>query len=223
METEQFIQWFKEFIKHVREIRKLEGPIILCFDGHKSHISNELIDLALANNIRLNLLPPHSSHEWQPMDVGVFGPAKDAMKKIVTQFYVTTRCNKITKAHFTHLMSLLNKVAFHPDHIVARFRKSGLYPLSKELITEKVKNSVLFEPPNPTTSTPRHAPSTQRGLNTSTSLTPIMKRSILVDLTVQTSNNKEIYINKEFSGLRIRSGICTFAARYLASMMLLVL
>jgi hypothetical protein len=195
METEQFIQWFKEFVKHVREIRKLEGPIILCFDGHKSHISIDLIDLALANNIRLNLLPPHSSHEYQPMDVGVFGPAKVAMKKIVTQFYVNTRFSKITKAHFTHLMSLLHKVAFHPEHIVAGFRKSGLYPLSKELITEKVKNSVLFETLNPASSTPNLTPSVNNGPNTSTSLTPIMRRSILGDLTLQASNNKETHLN----------------------------
>ncbi len=107
METEQLIQWFQDFIKHIREIRKLEGPIILTFDGHKSHISIDLIELALANSIRLNLLPPHSSHEFQPLDVGVFGPAKVAMKKIVTQFYVTTGFRKITKAHFTHLMRLL--------------------------------------------------------------------------------------------------------------------
>ena len=49
-----------------------------------------------------------NGNQWIP----VFGPAKVAMKKIVTQFYVTTRFSKITKAHFTHLMSLLVKLAF---------------------------------------------------------------------------------------------------------------
>ena len=31
------------------------------------------------NNIILMILPPHSSHLTQPLDIGIFGPLKTAM------------------------------------------------------------------------------------------------------------------------------------------------
>jgi hypothetical protein len=217
MEGPQFLEWFKMFVNHVRVERKLIGPIILFFDGHASHTSLEIIDLAIEQNIRLKCLMPHSSHGHQPMDVGVYHQAKVCMRKIVAQFYTTTRWSKITKSHFARLFGLLVKVAFLPEHIVAGFRKSGLYPLSREMITEhsKVKNSTLFtstpaQNPSSTstlfTSTPAPNPSSTSTLFTSTPApnpsstsnlfgspiipTPISRRSIFVDITNQ-ANAKE--------------------------------
>ncbi|XP_062613890.1 uncharacterized protein LOC134275640 [Saccostrea cucullata] len=49
-------------------------PILLLYDGHRSHTSLSLIQWARENNIILFVLPPHTSHLLQPMDVGCFGP-----------------------------------------------------------------------------------------------------------------------------------------------------
>ncbi len=146
MESPQFFEWFKHFVHYVRVTLGLVGPIVLFLDGHKSHLSIEVLDLACDKDIHLKTLVPHTSHHSQPLDVGVFGPAKTAMKKVVTSFYTTTGFSKITKFHFSSLMGLLHKVAFFPEHIVAGFRKSGLFPLSKEIITshEKIKHSSIF-------------------------------------------------------------------------------
>ena len=46
-------------------------------DNHESHISIPLIELAIANNVCLLGLPPHTTHILQPLDVGVFGPLKE--------------------------------------------------------------------------------------------------------------------------------------------------
>ena len=68
METEQFFHWFQDvFVKNSRP--KLEGPIVLYLDGHLSHISIEVIDLAISNDIHLICLPPHTSNVLQPLDV----------------------------------------------------------------------------------------------------------------------------------------------------------
>jgi hypothetical protein len=47
--------------------------LILC-DGHRSHISVDLVEWAKQQNIVLFVLPPHTSHILQPMDVECFGP-----------------------------------------------------------------------------------------------------------------------------------------------------
>ena len=45
------------------------------------HVSIELIELAWANNIHLLCLPAHTTHNLQPLDVGVFKSFKGSFSK----------------------------------------------------------------------------------------------------------------------------------------------
>ena len=74
--------------------------MLLIFDGHHSHISLELIELARENNIHLLCLPPHTTHLLQPLDVGVFGPLKQAWKKILKEHQIETCACTVTKEDF---------------------------------------------------------------------------------------------------------------------------
>ena len=49
---------------------------LILYDGHKSHEQLTLTDWAKKHNVILFVLPPHSSHLTQPLDIGVFGPFK---------------------------------------------------------------------------------------------------------------------------------------------------
>lgn len=60
----------------------------LIFDGHGSHVQPELLRFCIDNNISLLLMPPHSSHLCQPLDVGVFSPLKA---------YLSAELDKITR------------------------------------------------------------------------------------------------------------------------------
>lgn len=55
-----------------------EYRLIIC-DGHDSHISAKMVNYCIQNHIDLLLLPPHSSHLMQPLDVAIFGPLKRAI------------------------------------------------------------------------------------------------------------------------------------------------
>ena len=59
---------------------------MLFLDGHGSHISFDLIELARSNNVDLFRLPAHTSHIMQPMDLGVFGPFKASWSREVEDF-----------------------------------------------------------------------------------------------------------------------------------------
>ena len=63
--SELFFDWFKLF---------LEVPLI--FDGHASHISIQVVELAQSHQIDLLCLPAHTTHLQQPLDVGVFKSLK---------------------------------------------------------------------------------------------------------------------------------------------------
>ena len=44
-------------------------PVLLIQDGHASHMSIGLIELARANDVHLLCLPAHTTHILQPLDV----------------------------------------------------------------------------------------------------------------------------------------------------------
>lgn len=79
MESEQFKLWFSDIF--LEGTKNLTGPKILFYDGHGSHISLELIDLAIKNNVHLLCLPAHSSAHFQPLDVAVYKEVKRNWKK----------------------------------------------------------------------------------------------------------------------------------------------
>ena len=52
-----------------------EQRLLVC-DGHDSHISGNFIAYCIQNKITLLILPPHTSHILQPLDISIFGPLK---------------------------------------------------------------------------------------------------------------------------------------------------
>jgi len=54
-------------------------PRVLICDGHDSHVTGDVIEHCMENNIKLLILPPHSSHFTQPLDIGIFSPLEEYM------------------------------------------------------------------------------------------------------------------------------------------------
>ena len=59
------MEWLQRFISVIPSPR----PVLFTDDGHASHISIELIELAHANNIYILCFPAHTTQN--PMDIGV--------------------------------------------------------------------------------------------------------------------------------------------------------
>ena len=49
-----------------------QRPVLLLIDGHKSHITLDVVYLCRDNDILLFCLTPHTTHALQPLDVAVF-------------------------------------------------------------------------------------------------------------------------------------------------------
>ena len=70
-----FLDFFNNhFMRHVTA-----RPCLLLYDGHSTHVTFDIIDSARKENIHLFVLPPHSSHCLQPLDVSVFSPFKKSL------------------------------------------------------------------------------------------------------------------------------------------------
>ena len=65
-------------------------PVLLIMDGHSSHVSIDVIQLARDTGIHLLCVPTHTTHILQPLDIGVF-------KSFKSNF--TKACSKYRAAH----------------------------------------------------------------------------------------------------------------------------
>jgi len=70
MENCSFEDWFSNVF--VAETIHLNGPNLLVLDGHKSHLTAEIVKKARLNKVSIVCLPAHATHILQPLDVAVF-------------------------------------------------------------------------------------------------------------------------------------------------------
>ena len=85
-----FLEWVnKVFLQYTFP----EHPILLFVDGHTSHMTLDVIDVACSNGVILFCLPPHTTHALQPLDVAVF-------KSLRNNFFKATRAVSFSKTYF---------------------------------------------------------------------------------------------------------------------------
>ena len=69
--NEVFVQWLEHFTKYAK--RSKDAPIILILDGHGTHKTLSAIEFARDHGIIMISLPPHTTHELQPLDLTFLG------------------------------------------------------------------------------------------------------------------------------------------------------
>ena len=103
LDEELFLTWFEEiFVPETSQVR----PTLLIIDGHGSHISYNIIKRAVEENIKIILLPPHTTNVLQPLDVDLFRSLKANLSKVtdgVKMLSVTGDYQNINKTNFTAL------------------------------------------------------------------------------------------------------------------------
>jgi hypothetical protein len=137
------LQWLRQVFE-VETREKANGkPRLLICDGHDSHITASWIAHCMKNNIILMVLPPHSSHLTQPLDVSVFKPLKTLMASAIEPL-VSTELHRILKAEWLSAFVEAHDGAFSIQNIQSGFRGTGIMPLNPSKVIDRVK------PPAPT-------------------------------------------------------------------------
>src|SRR5271154_2059289 len=140
------------------ETRRKVGPgeyrLLIC-DGHDSHINGEFIAYCIDNNILLMILPPHSSHLTQPLDVGVFGALKKHMAAEIDPI-VRTGVARIQKVEWLTAFVAAHDKALSVKNILGGFRGTGIHPFLPTKVLRRVASSSPPQqqtrpptPPNP--------------------------------------------------------------------------
>jgi len=154
--NEHGIQWLRRcFEPFTREKAAGAYRLLIC-DGHDSHITGEWIAHCMNNNIILMILPPHSSHLTQPLDVGVFGPLKKYMAAEIEPL-MRTGVMRVQKVEWLAAFIAAHNKAFSIQNIQGGFRGTGIYPFLPTKVLNRVSTSPTCTqtrtstPPIPTT------------------------------------------------------------------------
>ncbi|XP_055623549.1 uncharacterized protein LOC129766978 [Toxorhynchites rutilus septentrionalis] len=115
-------------------------PAALIYDGHVSHISLNIVEMALKENIVILKLPPHTSHLPQPMDLAVFKPFKLKYDNAIIKWQRKNYGVKISKQQFSTIISRIWH-ELDPQMIRSGFKKAGIFPFDNKVIPE-----TTFEP-----------------------------------------------------------------------------
>ena len=136
----------KHFAKYVKlpEGNTSERVLVL-YDGHRSHISLSLAGLAKNNNVVLFVLPPHSSHVTQPLDVGVFGPFK-SMYYTECQNYLKKHPGiNISKYQVAELTLKTYLKAVSAENLISASRRTGIHPFNNKAFTDaQVAPAIIY-------------------------------------------------------------------------------
>ncbi|XP_077402175.1 uncharacterized protein LOC144035934 [Vanacampus margaritifer] len=129
--SELFKKWFlRHFLVHAPK----ERPLLLVFDGHKSPVNLEVVEVARKDGIILVCLPPHCSHILQPLDTGLFPLIKQRFAALLNEMHATdATLFAVSKKDFSGVFRGAYQVAKEDEGIrivQESFRKCGICPVS---------------------------------------------------------------------------------------------
>ena len=140
--SDLFMKWFEFFLANIPPTR----PVLLIMDGHGTHMSIELIELAQSSDVHLLCLPSHTTHVLQPLDVGAF---KGNWSKACSKYLAANPGRVITSDKLASLIADAWPLSLTTLNIMSGFKKTGIYPINPSEVTDRqLAPSKLFEQPS---------------------------------------------------------------------------
>jgi len=176
---------------------------LLIVDGHGSHVKARFIAFCMNHSIDLMVLPSHTSHITQPLDVGIFGPLKAAMARATDQA-ATYDCGRISKADWASALVAARITAMMEHNIRAGWKATGLHPFNPERVLSTVPSTPTPVVPLPRTPLASLTSENMEFLQScSPSLpTPVKNRITSLVSAVEAVNARNTVLERENQGLR---------------------
>ena len=124
--------WWRHFLE--RQYAVSMRPLLLLLDRHSTHYQPSVVRYVKENQIIMLCLLPHTTHETQPLECGVFAPLKSHWTPICHDFIQQNRTEVLTKFNFNSLFSKAWLHAVTPSIIISSFKTCGVYPFNAKAI-----------------------------------------------------------------------------------------
>ena len=133
------------FLQYVQ--RCADEPVLLILDGHRSHVNVPVLDWAKQHNVILMILPAHTSHILQPLDVGCFGPMQRIYNSECHKFLRRSPESRITRYNVCQLACTAYTSALSVNNLRSSFQKTGIFPFNKDQISNvQLAPSLAYQP-----------------------------------------------------------------------------
>ena len=156
--------WIKDYFDSLTSAKANGATRLLIVDGHGSHVTAPFVRFCMEHNIIVVLLPPHSSHLTQPLDVGIFSPLKtriaEELDKILRYGY-----SNIKKFEWANCYRIARPAIMQSSNIQSAWCAAGLIPFNpqkvirrlKAVLAEKETAQLIMDTPSPQMQPTSHA------------------------------------------------------------------
>ena len=128
------VQVFDRCTKHLNHRRRL-----LLVDGHSSHVNMKFINKCDELRILLMILPPHSTHRLQPLDVSLFAPlARYYTNQLNNNLLNSLGTTTMSKRAFWSAFWPAWQQAFTEKNIRSGFKRTGIFPYDPDTILAQI-------------------------------------------------------------------------------------
>ncbi|TKA61203.1 hypothetical protein B0A49_13293 [Cryomyces minteri] len=159
------LQWLEHVFDHNTRQKAARSRRLLIVDGHNSHLNLRFIDYADRNRILLAILPPHSTHRLQPLDVGLFAPLATYYTQGIDALLASSQgLVRTTKRQFWKLFCEAWERSFTEKNIQSAWEATGIYPFNPERVIATITRENTTPEPQQVR-TPRSARSVRRMFN----------------------------------------------------------
>lgn len=133
--SELFVKWLEHFIAFAKPSK--EKKVILILDGHASHKTLEAVELCREHGIVMICLPPHTTHQVQPLDKTVYGPLKRNYNEECDRWLLKNAGQRITMYEQGALFGAAFVKTASMQKAVNGFQSTGLWPFNPEVFSEE--------------------------------------------------------------------------------------
>ena len=134
------VSWLqKVFLPHINAKSEFHMTLLIV-DGHSSHVNWRFMEICSQNRIVLGILPPHSTHRLQPLDLKIFSPLSTAYSNEIDAF-IQRSCGfaRLTKRNFwLHFKAAWEK-ALSTSNIYSAFAAAGISPLNPSKVLAQIE------------------------------------------------------------------------------------
>ena len=138
---------------------------ILIVDGHSSYVNMGFLQWANDHRIIVHILPPHSTHKLQLLDVGLFNPlATSYQKQLNNLIHNGQGMVSMTKRLFYPMFRDAWAEAFTEKNVHNAFAKTGIWPQNPDVVLNTIRKPE--QPLTPTKNLARYiqTPKTARAI-----------------------------------------------------------
>lgn len=146
------LEWLKRVFEPTTRTKANGQYRLLVCDGHDSHISGSFIAHCLQNKIILLIMPPHTSHLLQPLDIAIFGPLKKRLTAALSHLN-QAQLVRIQKFEWMEAYIQARSDVCNYRNIESAWRGAGLVPFNPQRALRTLAQDTTPELERPQTPT----------------------------------------------------------------------